>query len=183
MIQVKRNKTYTDYQKLPEGAPVQLINGDFVESPSPTVDHQHVIKVLFYSVYDLERQGKGKVFFAPLDVYLAESETYQPDVIFISEARSKIIGEKKIEGAPDIVMEILSPSTAYYDLRHKKYIYCKSGVKEYWIIDPIERVIEVYENKDRQFMLSGQARHNGKVTSLLYPELQFDCGKIFGFPV
>lgn len=185
-----KKKTYADYAKLPEGAPIQLINGEFVESPAPTINHQTVIKVLFRAADELERQGKGTAFFAPLDVYLAETETYQPDVVFISTNRSGIIGEKKIEGAPDIVMEILSPSTAYYDLRHKKQVYGETGVLEYWIVDPMERTVEVYTNRDGEFRLAcemrcgrgpkGERSKKHNVKSTIYPELRFDCTQVFG---
>ena len=93
----------------------------------------------------------GKVFIAPLDIYLGENETYQPDVFFISKERESIIGEKKIEGAPDLVIEVLSESTAYYDLKKKKAVYEKSGVSEYWIVDPEEKNIEIYENSTSGF--------------------------------
>ena len=184
---VTKKKTYADYAELPEGAPIQLINGEFVESPAPPVDHQTVIKVLFRGVDKLEGAGKGTAFFAPIDVYLRETETYQPDVIFIGHAQAGIIGEKKIEGAPDIVMEILSPSTAYYDLRHKKKIYAEAGVLEYWIADPMERSIEVYGSKDGEFKLTGQLQCGkvqsrptpGKIQSAVYPELSFDCPSVF----
>jgi Uma2 family endonuclease len=185
-----KKKTYADYAKLPEGAPIQLINGEFVESPAPTITHQTVIKVLFRAADELERQGKGTAFFAPVDVYLGETETYQPDVVFISSSRSAIIGEKKIEGAPDIVMEILSPSTAYYDLRHKKQVYGETGVLEYWIVDPMERTVEVYTNRDGEFCMAEEmqcgrrvkADRPGKhsVKSTIHPELRFDCPHLFG---
>ena len=183
-----KKKTYADYAELPEGTPIQLINGEFVESPAPTVDHQSVIKVLFRGVDKLEEAGKGTAFFAPVDVYLRETETYQPDVIFIGNARTGIIGEKKIEGPPDIVVEILSPSTAYYDLRHKKKTYAEAGVREYWIADPMERSIEVYGNKDGEFELCGElvcgTEHRqpaaGEIRSAVYPELSFGCPSVFG---
>jgi Uma2 family endonuclease len=185
-----KKKTYADYAKLPEKAPIQLINGEFVESPAPTINHQTVIKVLFRAADELERQGKGTAFFAPVDVYLRETETYQPDVVFISNNRSAIIGEKKIEGAPDIVMEILSPSTAYYDLRHKKQVYGETGVLEYWIVDPMERTVEVFTNRDGEFCLAeemqcgrglkGERSKKHDVKSTLYPEFRFDCPQMFG---
>jgi Uma2 family endonuclease len=144
----KKKFTYADYAKLPEGAPYQLIGGELVKSPAPTVLHQEINVTLFQKLFQFQRQGKGKAFFAPLDVYLSDTETYQPDLMFITNDRLEIIKEKNIRGAPDLVMEVLSPGTAYYDLRHKKDVYAEHGVREYWIVDPMERSIEVYENRD-----------------------------------
>src|SRR6266542_2906772 len=138
--------TYEDYEKLPEGAPYQLIGGELVMTPSPVPYHQSVSrKIEFELIKFVEEKKLGEVFDAPIDVYLSETETYQPDIIFISKDRLRIIGEKKIEAAPDLVIEILSPSTAYYDLKHKRRIYESSGVREYWIVDPMEKSVEVYE--------------------------------------
>lgn len=136
----KKQYTYEDYEKLPEGAPYQLIGGELIMTPSPVPYHQIILRRIgFELVKFVEERRLGEVIYAPMDVYLSKTETYQPDIIFISNERLNIIGEKKIEAAPDLVMEILLESTAYYDLRHKKRVYESSGVKEYWIIDPMEK--------------------------------------------
>ncbi len=135
--QEKRIYTYADYEKLPEGAPYQLIGGDLVKEPSPVPYHQILSRrIEFELVKFVEERALGEVLYAPMDVYLSDTEVYQPDILFISKERMSIIGEKKIEAAPDLVIEILSPSSAYYDLRHKKNVYETSGVKEYWVVDP-----------------------------------------------
>ncbi len=100
-------------------------------------------------------QQKPTVFCSFEYKAIEKTETYQPDIIFISKERLQIIKEQKPEGATDLVIEILSPSTAYYDLRHEKEIYAMHGVKEYWIVDPIEKSIEVYENMNSEFVLTG----------------------------
>jgi len=90
-------------------------------SPSPVPYHQMVLRNIGFELFEfVKERGLGEVLYVPIDVYLAETETYQPDIIFISKERLNIIGEKKIEGPPELVIEILSESTAYYDLRHKK---------------------------------------------------------------
>ncbi len=172
--------TYEDYAKLPEGAPYQLIGGELVISPSPVPYHQMVLRNIGFELFKfVKEKGLGEVLYAPIDVYLAETETYQPDIIFISKDRLNIIGEKKIEGPPDLVIEILSESTAYYDLRHKKKTYEKTGVKEYWIVDPMEKSIEVYKNRDGNFGLIERAEQKGTVKSKLLEGFSLKVEEIF----
>ena len=136
-IQEKEGYTYEDYAKLPEGAPYQLIGGKLVMTPSPTPYHQEISKKIILKLSNfIEERALGHLYYAPLDVYLGERDIYQPDIIFISEERKEIIGPKMIKGAPDLIVEILSASTAYYDLREKFKIYEQNGVNEYWIVDP-----------------------------------------------
>ena len=148
-------------------------------TPAPSPYHQIISKRLERELLKLEEQGSGQVLDAPLDVYFSETETYQPDLIFIIKERYSIIGETKIEAAPDLIMEILSPGTAYYDLRHKMNVYEESGVKEYWVVDPIEKSIEIYENKDGSFVLSEKASCNREVHSQLFKSLIVRLKDIF----
>ncbi len=172
--------TYADYEKLPEGAPYQLIGGELIMTPAPIPYHQIVKNNIQFEMSVFVRDKKlGIVLDAPLDVYLSETETYQPDIIFISHDRLNIIGEKKIEAAPDLVIEILSPSTAYYDLKHKKHIYELSGVKEYWIVDPMEKSLELYENLNNEFALFSKARDKGLVKSKLLEGFSIETEKVF----
>ena len=135
-----------------EGAPYQLIGGELIITPTPTPYHQRISRrIEFLLIQYVEGNNLGEVFDSPIDVYFEQTETYQPDVIFISKERLDIIKETRLEGAPDLVIEILSPATAYYDLRKKFKIYEKYRVKEYWIIDPEEKNIEVYVNKGNKF--------------------------------
>jgi len=155
--------TYADYEKLPEGPAYQLIDGDLIMTPSPTPFHQIILGRMYSSLAGFVHSRKlGMVFLSPIDVYFSETETYQPDIIFVSHQRRLLIGEKKIEGAPDLVVEILSPGTGYYDLTHKRSVYQASGVKEYWIIDPQERSIEVLENAGNEFSGLGQGDREGR---------------------
>ncbi len=179
-IEKKKTLTYADYEKLPEGAPYQLIGGELVMTPAPAPYHQIVSRNIGFELLQFVRgKNLGEILYAPVDVFLSETETYQPDIIFISKERLDIIGEKKIEAAPDLVIEILSPATAYYDLRHKKNIYEQCGVKEYWIVDPIEKNIEIYENINKEFKLVNKAQEKGKTTSKLLKDFPIELEKIF----
>ena len=181
-LQIEKNKTctYKDYEKLPEGAPYQLIGGELVMTPSPVPYHQDILGKIFYELKKfVEEKRRGKVYPAPIDVYFSETDIYQPDIIFIEKKRLNIIGEKKIEGPPDLIIEILSPSTAYYDLRAKKDVYEQSGVKEYWIVDPMQKTIEVFVNKKGKFELLGSAKVEGAVKSDILKGLSMEAKKIF----
>ncbi len=179
----KNIKTYADYKKLKEGEPYQLINGMLVKSPSPTANHQRVIKRIAFKFMELEEKGLGEMLFAPMDVYLSEIEVYQPDIIFVSEERLSIIEEKKINGPPDIVIEVLSPTSGYYDLRHKMKTYESFGVKEYWIIDPMEKTIRLYYNGESGFRPTDKAgKETGgdcSVQSKLFPQFRIERRELF----
>jgi Uma2 family endonuclease len=127
----------------------------------------------------VEDRGLGEVFYAPIDVCFSDIDTYQPDIIFISKKRSYIIGPKNIEGAPDLVIEILSPSTERYDLKDKKNVYEQKGVKEYWIVDPSDKCIEVYENSSDGFTLIERACCDGQIYSRLLQGFFVNLSEVF----
>jgi Uma2 family endonuclease len=180
LVVEKKKATYADYAKLPEGANYQLIDGEIIEMPSPTVPHQTVVKNLAFEFEKFVREKKnGRILFAPMDVYFDDDNTFQPDVLFISNKRKKIISGKFIDGAPDLVVEVLSPGTAYYDLKKKKHGYEKFGVKEYWIIDVDEQTIEVYENKSSGFKLLCRVEKNGQIVSHVLVGLNLDAQLLF----
>ncbi len=105
-------------------------------TPAPNPYHQEVLRDLSFQILlFLEKNKLGHLYYAPLDVYFSEIDVYQPDIVFIRKGREEIIGDSKVEGVPDLIIEILSPSTAYYDLRNKYKTYESSGVTEYWIVE------------------------------------------------
>lgn len=172
--------TYDDYAKLPEGSLYQLIDGELIMSPAPNLYHQMILNNILQELNKFNAVKKsGKIFPSPVDVYFEEYETYQPDIVFVAKERSHILKETKIEGSPDLVVEILSESSAYYDLKHKKNIYEKYGVKEYWIVDPIDKSVEIYENKKNKFELYSHKKLNGLVKSKLLGGLSFDIESVF----
>lgn len=172
--------TYADYARLPEGAPYQLIDGYLVKHPSPTPYHQRLSGRLEGRLREFIRERYlGETFHAPLDVYLSEDQTFQPDIIFISNNRHELVGSKKIEGAPDMVVEILSPSTARYDLHEKKRAYESAGVLEYWIIDPRWSRVEIYGVGERGFTMLEQATATGTVHSAILPGFRVDLAELF----
>ncbi len=176
----KKVYTYNDYKKLPEGAPYQLIGGSLIMTPAPEVYHQEVSGNIQYRIQDFViKNDLGHVYYSPIDVMFSKTEVYQPDIIFIKKSNKKIIGRKKINGAPDLVVEILSPSTAYFDLREKYRVYEKSGVKEYWIVDPKLKKIEIFENKKKKFYLNNESEKKGRVSSIVLKGLYISLKDIF----
>ena len=128
------------------------------------------------------RRGLGEVFLAPLDVVLGEGEereVVQPDVFFISKEREKIIAEEEIRGAPDLVIEITSPVTEDRDRHYKKTLYARHGVREYWIVDPKGKAVEVYTLGKKGFELAKMYRANEILESPLLPGLKVDLGEVF----
>ena len=176
----KERKTYADYAALDEGAPYQLIDGELVMTPAPTFFHQLVVWRLGTDLFTfVEQQERGVVVGSPVDVYFSETETYQPDLVFISKDRLNIITEQKINGAPDLVVEILSPATGYYDLTKKRRVYEASGVKEYWIVDPIEHTVEVLENVEGTYETVAKTHQKGRVPSRLLDGFEVDLERLF----
>ena len=176
----QERKTYEDYARLPEGAPYQLIDGELIMSPSPNFRHQAIIFEISGQLRNFLRVHKfGQAVSAPMDVILDDINAYQPNLVFISEERSAIITPRGIKCAPDLVMEVLSPSTGYYDLKHKKEIYERCGVREYWIIDPIDNTVDIYFNNANRFELVFSERETGETASKVLPGFTIKLEEIF----
>lgn len=179
-ISEKPQATYEDYCKTPEGGKYQLIGGEIIEMTSPTPYHQEILQNLNYYLSIFVRQNKlGKVYIAPTDVYFSKTETYQPDILFLHNDNLDKLKEKKIEGAPDLVMEILSPSTGYYDAKYKKSVYEKFGVKEYWLVDPKDKTVEIYENISGKFAVISDLTKVDTAKSKLLAGFEVELGKVF----
>lgn len=139
--------TYEDYMNLPESEVkrYELIEGELVMVPSPTEPHQKVSRNLEFIIWQfVKERDLGQVYDAPMDVVLSVEDVVQPDIMFIAKKRANIITEKNINGVPDLVIEILSPATSGRDRTIKHTLYARYGVKECWIVDPIEKNIEVH---------------------------------------
>jgi Uma2 family endonuclease len=144
-VDLPKKYTAKDYFNLPEGSPYQLIEGKLIMTPSPLTEHQAILRNLGVLIANhLKKIKLGYVYYAPIDVYLDNKNAYQPDIIFISNENKDIIKKRGIDGPPDLVIEILSPSNEYYDIKIKKEVYEKSGVLEYIIVDPKAKSVEVF---------------------------------------
>jgi Uma2 family endonuclease len=165
--------TYDDYAALPnDGRRYQLIEGDLVVTPAPTISHQRISRNLQHIIVtQVKSQRLGAVFDAPVDVILAGDTVVQPDILFVSRARQEIIAERGVEGAPDLVVEILSDSTRTLDRTTKMRLYARAGVQETWLIDPGAETLEVFELEAGAYVLRaalkrGETHHSAMLGGL-----------------
>ena len=181
MLVVKEHKrTIKDYKLLPEGAPYQLIEGELVMTPAPNPRHQFISGNLFKNIARyVDEKRLGIIFYSPIDIYLDEDNAFQPDIVFISSERRSIIKDDGIYGAPELVIEILSPSTAYYDIKKKFRVYEKSGVREYWIVDPELNTVEIYFDENGIFSLKAKMEDKGEIESFVLKGLRLTLEEIF----
>ncbi len=137
---------YEDYVCFPsDGRRHEIIEGDHYVNPAPNPRHQAIVTKLTAELYDrVQRAGKGQVYVSPIDLQLSEHDVVQPDLLVILNEHASMIAAKKIEGAPDLVVEVLSESTEAIDRGLKKKLYERAGVPEYWIVDPVGCVVEQY---------------------------------------
>ena len=124
--------------------------------PAPLTGHQMISIALASRLYlYVEQKGLGTVVAAPIDVVLSDTDVVQPDVLFVSNERSHIVTRENIRGAPDLVVEIISPATAERDRTVKLDLYTRHGVKEYWIVDPDVKTVTVLLRGESHFEVSG----------------------------
>lgn len=156
MLKEKIRFTYDDYYALTDEKRYELIEGDLYMVPSPYFYHQIVSGNIEFMLRDfVKKRNLGIVVYAPIDVVLSPEDVLQPDILFISKERRHIITEKNVSGAPDLVIEILSPSTQERDKLVKRNLYAKYGVKEYWIVDPSAKNIEILSLSGQGYKLFG----------------------------
>ncbi len=172
--------TYQDYLDAPGDDRYELLDGELIMVGSPSIAHQDVVTNLGtpFSVFVKERD-LGKVYFAPTDVLLSNTDVVQPDLLFISRERGDIITTANIQGAPDLIVEILSPSTARYDWREKRELYARHGVKEYWIIDPVNRMAWVMLLTDGILEIRDTHVEGDTVTSSVLEGFSVNLAEIF----
>lgn len=152
--------TIREYRLLPEdGRRWELVQGEFVMTPAPSPRHQRVSRKLQYELMtQLEKPGLAQVINAPIDVVFDELNVVQPDLVIIASARTSIITERAVEGPPDVLVEILSPSSVDRDRHLKRGLYARFGVREYWIVDPMHGLLEAYRLADGGYLL--RERHD-----------------------
>jgi Uma2 family endonuclease len=176
----KQLYTYEDYLKINDDNQYELIGGELILVPAPRTSHQELSGKIYRKIADfIENNNLGKAFYAPIDVILSKTEKPQPDILFISKDRLNTITEKNIQGAPDLVVEILSPSTTSRDKVEKSRLYYKYGVKEYWIIDPDAKIVEVFTPGEKNWNVVEAYRNDEILTSPLLPGLQINLVNVF----
>jgi len=174
--------TYDDYQHLPpDGKRHEIIDGEHYVTPTPTLRHQWVARRLVAAFENyLRTHPVGEVFFAPLDVILTKFDVVEPDVLYVSNERAGIL-QDWVRGAPDLAIEILSPTTRRTDEVAKRKLYERVGVLEYWIVDPELDVAKVYRREGERFTRIGEfSREEGhSLETPLLPGLQITLDELF----
>jgi Uma2 family endonuclease len=168
--------TYEDFLHFPDdGKRHEIVDGEHFVTPSPSVRHQRVLRRLYDVVGRfVEERGLGEVFFAPLDVVLSDHDVVEPDLLFVSAAQQAILTAANVRGAPELVVEVLSPASRRLDEVLKQRAYERTGIVEYWVVDPEAETVKVFRREGESFarpLLLSAARED-TLTSPLLPGLE-----------
>ncbi len=176
----KKRITYNDYVKIDDDNRYEVFHGELRMVPAPSMDHQGIFRDLGVLIWKFVKENKlGAVFFAPVDVVFDDDEVYQPDIVFVKSERRNIIKKNAIHGVSDLVVEIISPSSTFYDTVEKKEVYRKYGVQEYWVVFPDEKAIEVLTLEKQGYQEFSKARKKGIVQSKILAGLEVDLKEVF----
>lgn len=172
--------TYKDYLLMDDDKRYEILRGGLIMVPAPFTIHQRLLRNVEDILWDFVKEKKlGEVLVAPTDVVLSEDTVVQPDILFISKERLDIIKEAAIMESPDLIVEIVSPSSASYDTVEKRDIYEEYGVKEYWLVFPQEKVIEVLTLESNIYREFSKGRKTGVVKSKIIVGLEVDLKEVF----
>lgn len=160
-----------DYWKLPEGDPVELIYGRLILCPRRDVLHQTAVGLLSIYLLQIARRFKGFSIPGPVDIPISDHSILQPDVLYIRRDRRRIVADR-IEGPPDLIVEVVMPNNKRRDRVDKLSIYAQYGVAEYWIVDPAERQFDFLVNRGGKFEI--QPQQDNRYASPVCPELEID---------
>ncbi len=179
MLTETKEWTYKEYLKIEEGR-YEIIEGTLSEMPAPSPKHQEIVGEIFVRLRNFIKERElGKVFIAPVDVVLSENNVLQPDIVVVLKENSDIIKERAVMGSPDMVVEVVSPSTLKRDMEDKRKIYAKFGIKEYWLVFPGEKAVEVLTLKDKEYEVFSFGYENGKVKSCILKDFEINLEEIF----
>ena len=173
--------TYADLLTTPDDRHrYEIFEGDLIVTPAPNRPHQKAHASLFRILSQhIAEHSLGEMYSAPFDVYFDEETTFEPDILFVAKARLDIIDEQKVNGAPDVVIEVISPSTESRDRGFKFKRYGQEGVKEYWLVDPTKKTIEIYQLGEKGFVNAGTFRGGDEVRSPYFVGLKFKVEEVW----
>jgi len=180
--QTSTKMTYEDLLLLPEdGLRHEIIDGEHYVNASPVTKHQRVsIRLIVEISFYLREHPVGELFHAPLDIVFSRYDVVEPDLLYISNERREIITAKNIQGSPDLLVEILSGSNRKYDEVTKRALYERTGVGEYWIVDPDHDKVRVFRrNTAGRYEIAANLSRNETLTSPLFPTLEIALDEIF----
>jgi len=175
--------TYQDYLQLPDdGNRYEIIKGELYVSPAPSMKHQWTATQLTIVVGGhVSERDLGHVYAAPSDVFFSETSIVQPDLLFISKDRLHILTAPNVKGAPDLVIEVISPSSTKTDQETKRVLYEEQGVRHYWIFEPVERWVRAFElGADGTYELVAEAASDRAFSAPPFPHLRIPLARIWG---
>ncbi len=186
MTVLTKNMTYAEFRELEfddsDNFQYELLNGEIVKKASPTVQHQRIsIRLIAAILNYLTQNSIGEVFHAPLGVVLDNFNAPQPDIIFIRNENIDIIDEQDqiVRGVPDILIEIFSPGSIKRDRIEKKELYEQFSVPEFWIVDPNNQSVEVYQIQEGKYQIFAFAATEGKVQSSVLLGMELEVSGVF----
>ena len=172
--------TFADYRKTPDDVRYELLAGQLVANPTPNEVHQRISMALVILLWPfVKRHNLGHVYAAPFDVVLSNTDVVQPDLLFIANERAHIITDENVRGAPDLVIEILSPATATRDQTFKRSLYAKHGVKEYWLVDTAAKTVTVLQWNAHRYGVVGVCGEGEVLRSPTLSEFEIKPDEIF----
>lgn len=173
--------TYEDLQAIPpDRNRYEIVDGELIVTAAPVPLHQRIVLKLGSKLLDyVEKHLLGEVYVAPLDIVFARSTVLEPDLLFISRDRLHIVGEKYLTGPPDLVVEVLSESTARLDRDIKPKQFALHGVREFWLIDPEEKTIEIFRLREGAYELAANLAYRDKLESPLFPGLSLSVSSLW----
>jgi len=172
--------TYEDYCLLPnDGKRYEIIEGELFVTPSPSFLYQTIVTSLTSYLYSfLKDHPLGRVFVSPFDVVFSQFDVVEPDILYVSKARASVLTEKNVQGSPDLVVEVLSQSTAKIDRTTKLKLYARFGVEEYWIIDLEGPSAEVYRRTMGSLDMAEKLAAKDSISSPLFPRFNLPLQKL-----
>ncbi len=173
--------TYQDLLTTPDDRNrYEIFEGDIIVTPAPNEPHQNAVSNLHLILGNhVKKYRLGKLYIAPFDVYFDEETVIEPDMLFVAKDRLSIIEKQRIKGAPDLVVEVLSPSTEERDRGFKFKRCAQEGVREYWLVDPEKSVVEVYTLAAHGYKLMGKFSGDQRVTSKILLGLEFPTSEVW----
>jgi Uma2 family endonuclease len=178
--------TYDDFLTFPgDGRRHEIIDGEHYVTPSPNTRHQALSMRLAVALGTfLEERSLGHLFSAPFDVVLSDIDVVEPDLLYVSRERADILTDQHVRGAPDLVVEILSPGTRKTDEVVKRKLYERLGVAEYWVVDPELDTVKIYRQASAGFVRAGElgAERGDILTTPLLPGFSVALAKLFASP-
>ena len=172
--------TYQDYANLESDDRYELLDGKLILLDSNSRDHQSVSISLMSEMYVFVKENDlGSVYVAPFDVLFTDTDVVQPDILFISREREHILTQANVQGAPDLIVEILSPSSSTRDWRAKRELYASHGVREYWIIDPTNRIVSILLLQDGVLEIDQTHTEDDTATSTVLDGFSVSLDSIF----